>query len=64
MDISPHSLRHAGLSEHDLDAVRALLVQFSGLLPGLVINSAFFTVGALGPERAATSPFPAENLAS
>lgn len=57
MNLSPHVLRHAGLSEADIDFVRGTLDTFYRLLPGLVANVSFLS-GALGREQALQSPFP------
>lgn len=62
MDLHPHTLRHAGLSESEIDAVQSSLRTFSGLLPGLVAAISFFEVGAEGKETALRSPFPARPL--
>jgi len=58
MEIYPHALRHAGLSEQQLDGVRATLDSFSRALPGLVAHSAFLRIAADGKESARKSPFP------
>ncbi len=62
MDINPHTLRHCGLSERQLDWIRSTLDAYYALLPGLVLNIAYLTVGSMGAETAARSPFPAETL--
>jgi Halocarboxylic acid dehydrogenase DehI len=59
IELNTHTLRNSGLSESDLDGVRAVLNQYFTLLPGLVVNLAFLMVGAVGPEEAIKSPFPA-----
>jgi len=61
MTLNPHALRQSGLSEQDLDAIREILETFYDLLPGLVLNIAFLSVGVLGHE-AIESPFPATTL--
>lgn len=58
MDLYPHALRHSGLSEADIDAVQSTLDRFYRLLPGLVANIAFLTIGVDGNAGAARSPFP------
>ena len=58
MEIYPHALRNAGLSEQQLDGVRATLDSFSRALPGLVAYSAFLRIAADGKESGRESPFP------
>ncbi len=58
MDLNPHTLRHSGLSEQQLDGLRTTLSEFYGLLPGLVVNTAFFAVATLGRDEALRSPYP------
>jgi hypothetical protein len=58
MEIYPHALRLAGLSEQQLDAVRATLNSYSRALPGLVAYSAFLRIAADGKESGGDSPFP------
>ena len=58
MEIYPHALRLAGLSEQQLDGVRATLDSFSKALPGLVAHSAFLRIAADGEESGRESPFP------
>lgn len=57
VEINPHIMRLCGLSEEDIDGIRATLDVFYGLLPGLIANLAFMATGALG-TRAGDSPFP------
>lgn len=61
MDINPHALRHAGLSESDLDGVRQILAQFYGQTLAETATVAFLAAGALG-ANAAENPFPAAVL--
>jgi hypothetical protein len=58
VDLGPHTLRLCGLSESDIDWVRATLEEFYAGLPGLVANIAFLAIGADGEIGAAKSPFP------
>jgi hypothetical protein len=60
MDLSPHTLRHAGLTEADLDRVRLTLNRFHASLVVSVLFSAFLASGAFGAADAAQSPFPAD----
>jgi hypothetical protein len=60
MDLSPHTLRHARLTEADLDRVRLTLNRFHASLVVSVLFSAFLASGALGAADAAQSPFPAD----
>jgi len=62
MDINPHTLRHCGLSERQLDWTRSTLDAYYALLPGLVLNIAYLTAGSIGADAASRSPFPAETL--
>lgn len=62
MELNPHTLRHCGMSEQDIDGVRATLDRFHQLLPGLVANVSFFASGVLGRDQALLSPFPPEGL--
>jgi len=62
MDLYPHALRHCGLSERDIESVQATLDSFYSLLPGLIANTAFLSVGSEGKEGAVRSPFPGEVL--
>ena len=59
LDLSPHTLRHCGLTESSLDAVRSTLDRFQLLLPLLALGTASLAVGALGADAASASPFPA-----
>jgi hypothetical protein len=58
MEINPHALRLAGLSEQQLDSVRATLDAFSRALPGLVAYSTFLRIAADGNDSGGDSPFP------
>lgn len=58
VELTPHTLRLCGLSETDIDAVRATVDRFYRLLPGLIANIAFLSAGALGKEEALRSPYP------
>jgi hypothetical protein len=60
MDIGPHWLRRVGLSEVRIDRVHQMLRQFDDTLPGTVASMAYLAVGALGRDRAAVSPYPAD----
>lgn len=53
MDINPHVLRHGGLSESDIDGVRAVLGKFDRLARQSLLNAAILA----GSDGA--SPFPA-----
>ncbi|MBV9281534.1 MAG: hypothetical protein JOZ41_15755 [Chloroflexi bacterium] len=59
MDVYPHALRHAGLSERDIDEIRGLLTVYCRELPALVVGIASMSVGIEGRDRAMESPFPA-----
>jgi hypothetical protein len=59
MDVYPHALRHAGLSERDIDEIRGLLTAYCQELPALVVGIASVSVGIEGRDRAMESPFPA-----
>jgi hypothetical protein len=58
MDMSTHTLRHAGLSESQIDRIRGMLNMYYALLPGLVINLAYLTSAGEGRDGAARSPYP------
>jgi hypothetical protein len=60
MDATPHTLRHAGLSERQLDTVRTLLDQFFRAASESVANVAVFTTGIEGRRRALESRYPVE----
>lgn len=60
IETNPHTLRHCGLSERDIDTVRFTLDQFYRLLPGLIVNVSFFAAGAFDRDAARTSPFPSK----
>jgi hypothetical protein len=62
MDISPHSLRHAGLSERQIDDVRSILDTFYRVLPELVAFAAFLAVSVHGKAQALESPFAARAM--
>jgi hypothetical protein len=58
IELNPHTLRNAGLSEADLDGIRAMLSEYGVLMPALVCDIAFLASGAFGVDRANISPFP------
>jgi hypothetical protein len=58
MELNPHTLRQAGHSEQQIDGIRSVVNEFYGLLPGLVANTAYLSIGAEGAAEAAKSPFP------
>lgn len=58
MEIYPHALRHAGLSELQIDSVRATLDGFYRAFPGLMAYAAFLALTLFGRQRALESPFP------
>jgi Halocarboxylic acid dehydrogenase DehI len=58
LDLSPHTLRHCGLTESSLDAVRSTLDRFQLLLPLLTLGTASLAAGAFGAEAASATPFP------
>jgi hypothetical protein len=60
MDATPHTLRHAGLSEQQLDNVRTLLDQFSRAASESVANVAVFTTGIEGRRGALESRYPVD----
>jgi hypothetical protein len=60
LELSPHTLRHAGISELDLDAIRAILNQFYAVLQKQALNVALLSVGCSGRDGATRSPFPAD----
>lgn len=60
LDLSPHTLRHCGLTESSLDAIRSTLDRFQLLLPLLALGTASLASGALGVETASASPFPGQ----
>jgi hypothetical protein len=62
MDLSPHTLRHSGLSEADIDAVHSILRRAHDSLVRLVVGAAYLAAGGLGKEEATKSPFPARVL--
>lgn len=62
MDVSAHALRHAGLSELQLDQVQSLLTTLCAIMPGMTMAFAFFMAGAEGKPAAMRSPFPAEPM--
>lgn len=57
MDISPHVLRQAGISEAEFDAVRVTLAAYERVQPVITLLTAHLATGAMGTE-AARSPFP------
>lgn len=62
MGIYPHALRHAGMSEQTIDAIRAVLQEQYMSLIAAVGMAAFAATGTLGRETAQQSPFPASVL--
>lgn len=62
IEATPHVMRHAGLSESDIDGVRLILDSASAVLPGSVLTTAFLAAGAGGAEGAKRNPFPPEYL--
>ncbi|HZU11621.1 MAG TPA: hypothetical protein VFB58_02185 [Chloroflexota bacterium] len=61
MDIAPHVLRLCGLSESQIDEIRATLHQDTHEAAQMVANVAYLA-GAMEGAAAAESPFPAEVL--
>ena len=59
MDVTPHSLRHAGLSDAQIDSVRELLDHHYGALSASVANIAVLTTGFAGKSEALENRFPA-----
>lgn len=62
MDIYPHALRHAGLTEQQLDDVRSLLSEYYRLLPGILATASFLRLTVDQGDRALESPYPATVL--
>lgn len=62
IDINPHVMRHIGMDERELDWARSTLDRFYRMLPGLILNIAYFAVGAFGGVDARQSPYPLELL--
>ena len=60
MDATPHTLRHAGLSERQLDSVRTMLDHYYREVAESVANVAVFTTGLEGRHEALVSRFPVE----
>jgi hypothetical protein len=60
MDASPHTLRHAGLSEQQIDSVRSLLDRFYRAASESVANVAVFSTGIQGKRGAMENRFPVE----
>lgn len=60
MDATPHTLRHAGLSEQQIDTVRTMLDQFYIALSESVANVAVFTTGIEGRRGALENRYPVE----
>ena len=60
MDVTPHSLRHAGLSEAQVDRVRGLLDDYYGALAASVANMAVLKTGFAGKAEALENRFPVE----
>jgi hypothetical protein len=63
MEIYPHALRHAGLSEADIDAVRRALDSYHRALPDLMGMVSVLALATSGREWASSNPFPAKLLA-
>jgi hypothetical protein len=61
MDITPHTLRHAGLSEASIDDVRSTLARFYQQTVAETVTVAFLSAAADG-QQAGESPFPATTL--
>lgn len=62
MDIYPHALRHAGLSESAIDAVRQALDEFHRGLPDLMGLVSLLALSTSGREWASRNPFPPDLL--
>lgn len=60
MDATPHTLRHAGLSEQQIDTVRSLLDRFYRAASESVANVAVFATGIQGKREALENRFPVE----
>jgi hypothetical protein len=60
IDASPHTLRHAGLSEHQIDAVRTLLDDFYRAASESVANVAVFITGIEGKRGALENRYPVD----
>jgi hypothetical protein len=60
MDTTSHTLRHAGLSEQQIDTVRTMLEQFYRATAESVANTAVFTTGIEGRRGALESRYPVE----
>lgn len=60
LEATPHTLRHAGLSERQLDHVRTMLDQFYREISHAVANVAVFTTGIEGRSGALESRYPVE----
>lgn len=58
MDATPHTLRHAGLSEQQLDTVRSMLNAFYVAISESVANVAIFITGLDGRSAALESRYP------
>lgn len=62
LNLYPHALRHAGLSELQIDRVQDILRQFDALQQEMAVAVSFWAVGAEGQEQAGRSPFPPQIL--
>jgi hypothetical protein len=62
LNLYPHALRHAGLSELQIDAVQEILGGFYGLQRAMAAAVSYWTMGAEGQDQAARSPFPPQLL--
>jgi hypothetical protein len=60
VETTPHTLRHAGLSEKQIDHVRTMLDQFYRDISHSVANVAVFTTGIEGRSRALENRYPVE----
>jgi hypothetical protein len=58
IDITPHTLRHSGLSERAIDDIRDILSRAYAQGAAALVGTAFLAIGLDGRERAAASPFP------
>jgi hypothetical protein len=63
MDVYPHALRHAGLSETDIDTVRRALDSYHRAIPDLMGAVSLLALATGGREWARSNPFPPKLLA-
>lgn len=61
MDIGPHVLRQSGLSESNIDGIRAVLDGYDRAMPGVTLLVGYLATGTFGSD-AALSPYPAAVL--